>query len=77
MTCHLVERVSAAAHVAGFTDTIGSVLQAAHNSSQMLTLEVTETALLRDRERALLVLTDLKDMGVSLPSTISAPATRR
>jgi len=50
----------------GFTDTIGSVLQAAHNSSQMLTLEVTETALLRDRERALLVLTDLKDMGVRL-----------
>ena len=32
----------------------------------MLTLDVTEAAFLQDRERALLVLKDLKDMGVRL-----------
>jgi diguanylate cyclase (GGDEF)-like protein len=51
---------------AGFADTISDVLDSAPGSPSLLTLEVTESVFVRDGERALLILNDLKDLGVSL-----------
>ncbi|MFZ1997144.1 MAG: EAL domain-containing protein, partial [Solirubrobacteraceae bacterium] len=51
---------------AGFADTISDVLDSAPSDPGLLTLEVTESVFVRDGERALLILNDLKDLGVSL-----------
>jgi diguanylate cyclase (GGDEF)-like protein len=51
---------------AGFADTVAAVLDPSSMAPGRLTLEITESVFLRDGERALLVLNDLKDMGVML-----------
>ena len=51
---------------AGFADTVAEVLDSARTDPRLLTLEVTESVFARDGERALFVLNDLKDMGVTL-----------
>ncbi len=51
---------------ASFADSIGDVLNLAPGRPDLLTLEVTESVFVRDGERALAVLNDLKDMGVTL-----------
>jgi EAL domain-containing protein (putative c-di-GMP-specific phosphodiesterase class I) len=50
----------------GFADTVAAVLDRSVADHGRLTLEVTESVFVRDRERALFVLNDLKDMGVML-----------
>jgi diguanylate cyclase (GGDEF)-like protein len=51
---------------AGFADTVADLLDGDADSAGLLTLEVTESVFVRDGERALLALNDLKDMGVRL-----------
>jgi len=51
---------------AGFVGTVAAVLDAASTDPGLLTLEVTESVFFRDDERALVVLNDLRDMGVKL-----------
>jgi EAL domain-containing protein (putative c-di-GMP-specific phosphodiesterase class I) len=51
---------------AGFVGTVASLLEATLADPGSLTLEMTESFLVRDRDRALIVLNDLKDLGVSL-----------
>ncbi len=51
---------------AGFADSVAAVLRATSTDPALLTLEVTETVFVRDRERALIVLDDLKTAGVKL-----------
>lgn len=51
---------------AGFTGTIAAVLEASGTDPGLLTLEVTESVFVRDAERALVVLNELKDLGVML-----------
>jgi diguanylate cyclase (GGDEF)-like protein len=51
---------------AGFVDTVAAVLDATETDGAMLTLEVTERVLVHDEERAIIVLDDLKDIGVKL-----------
>jgi diguanylate cyclase (GGDEF)-like protein len=50
----------------GFVDSVTSALKATSTDPKLLTLEVTETVFVRDRERALIVLDDLKGVGVKL-----------
>ena len=51
---------------AGFADTVAEVLAASRSDPGLLTLEVTESVFVRDGERALGVLNDLKDLGLML-----------
>jgi diguanylate cyclase (GGDEF)-like protein len=51
---------------AGFVGTVASLLATTPLDPGSLTLEMTESFLVRDRDRALIVLNDLKDLGVSL-----------
>jgi diguanylate cyclase (GGDEF)-like protein len=51
---------------AGFADTVAAVLDSGSARPGLLTLEVTESVFVRDGERALFVLNDLKDIGVKL-----------
>jgi len=51
---------------AGFTQTVAELLDNAATEPSLLTLEVTESVFLHDDERALIVLSDLKDIGVKL-----------
>jgi diguanylate cyclase (GGDEF)-like protein len=51
---------------AGFADTVAAVLDGGSTRPGLLTLEVTESVFVRDGERALFVLNDLKDIGVKL-----------
>ncbi len=51
---------------AGFADTVAAVLDSGSIRPGLLTLEVTESVFVRDGERALFVLNDLKDIGVKL-----------
>ena len=65
----LAMSVNVSAHqlmMAGFAATVAAVLATDHSDPRLLTLEVTESALVRDTERALVVLNDLKDIGVLL-----------
>jgi diguanylate cyclase (GGDEF)-like protein len=50
----------------GFADTVAAVLARTLTDPGRLTLEITESVFVRDGERALFVLNDLKDMGVML-----------
>ncbi len=49
-----------------FTATVGSVLSETGTDPALVTLEMTESVFVQDTERALLVLSDLKDLGVKL-----------
>ena len=51
---------------ASFPDTVAAVLQAENTDPKLLTLEVTESVFVRDSKRALIVLNDLKDLGVMI-----------
>jgi diguanylate cyclase (GGDEF)-like protein len=51
---------------AGFCARLAALLDAGRSPSRLLMLEVTENIFVRDTERALLVLRDLKAMGVGL-----------
>ena len=50
----------------GFAQSVEDVLGAGEADHPLLTLEVTESVFVRDSNRALVVLNDLKDMGVTL-----------
>jgi EAL domain-containing protein (putative c-di-GMP-specific phosphodiesterase class I) len=49
-----------------FSTTVASVLADTHTAPELVTLEVTESVFLRDSERALKALNDLKALGVML-----------
>jgi diguanylate cyclase (GGDEF)-like protein len=51
---------------AGFARSVASILDATSTRPDLLTLEVTETAFARDRDRALIVLDELKAIGINL-----------
>jgi EAL domain-containing protein (putative c-di-GMP-specific phosphodiesterase class I) len=50
----------------GFADTVETVFNRTSTDPSRLTLEVTESVFVRDGDRALFVLNDLKDIGVKL-----------
>jgi EAL domain-containing protein (putative c-di-GMP-specific phosphodiesterase class I) len=52
--------------LAGFAASVAAVLATDHTDPRLLTLEMTESVFIRDAERALVVLHDLKDIGVLL-----------
>jgi diguanylate cyclase (GGDEF)-like protein len=51
---------------AGFAATVEAVLASSDTPARLLTLEITESVFISDSQRALLVLDDLKDLGVTL-----------
>jgi diguanylate cyclase (GGDEF)-like protein len=51
---------------AGFAAAISRVLELAPGAAELLTLEVTERVFVRDEQRALVVLAELKQLGVTL-----------
>jgi EAL domain-containing protein (putative c-di-GMP-specific phosphodiesterase class I) len=51
---------------AGFAQTVAGVLDSACVDPALLTLEVTESVFVRDEQRALVVLAELKQLGVTL-----------
>jgi diguanylate cyclase (GGDEF)-like protein len=51
---------------AGFASSVAAVIDATATDPGQLTLEVTESVFVRDEERALIVLDELKDIGVNL-----------
>jgi EAL domain-containing protein (putative c-di-GMP-specific phosphodiesterase class I) len=51
---------------AGFSDTVEAVLDSTSTDPRLLTLEITESVFVRDAERAVFVLNDLRDIGVRL-----------
>jgi diguanylate cyclase (GGDEF)-like protein len=51
---------------AGFTDSVATVLDTTSTKPELMTLEVTESVLFRDQQRALVVLDQLTDLGVNL-----------
>jgi diguanylate cyclase (GGDEF)-like protein len=50
----------------GFSETVAAVLASTSTDPALLTLEVTESVFVRDENRALVVLGELKDTGVNL-----------
>ena len=50
----------------GFTTTVAIILSETGVDPSMLSLEVTESVLVRDDDRALVILNDLKELGVSI-----------
>ena len=61
--------VNVSAHqfmAAGFTETIAKVLDRTSTDPGLLTLEVTESVFVRDQQRAVVVLNEIKDIGVKL-----------
>lgn len=50
----------------GFAHSVAAILDIASTDPAMLTLEVTERVFVHDEERALIVLSDLKEIGVKL-----------
>jgi diguanylate cyclase (GGDEF)-like protein len=68
-TDQLVMSVNVSSHQlmsAGFVDSVAAVLDATGTDGAMLTLEVTERVLVGDEERAIIVLGQLRDIGVKL-----------
>ena len=51
---------------AGFADSVATVLDTTGTRPELMTLEVTESVLVRDQARALVVLDQLTDLGVNL-----------
>jgi diguanylate cyclase (GGDEF)-like protein len=61
--------VNVSAHqfmAAGFAQTVATVLERTATDPGLLTLEVTESVFVRDQQRAVVVLNELKDIGVKL-----------
>jgi diguanylate cyclase (GGDEF)-like protein len=68
-TDDLAVSVNVSAHqlmTAGFVDIVEAVLDSASTDARLLILETTESVFVREGERALGVLNDLKDVGVQL-----------
>jgi diguanylate cyclase (GGDEF)-like protein len=66
---HLAMSVNVSAHQfmsAGFAEAVAGVLAGASTDPGLLTLEVTESVFVRDEDRALVVLDELKQIGVRL-----------
>lgn len=51
---------------AGFTESVADVLEETSTRPELVTLEVTESVLVRDQQRTLVVLDQLADLGVNL-----------
>jgi diguanylate cyclase (GGDEF)-like protein len=65
----LAVSINVSAHqlmAAGFAETVAAVLESASFDAESLTLEMTESVFVRDRQRALVVLNELKELGVML-----------
>jgi diguanylate cyclase (GGDEF)-like protein len=65
----LAVSVNVSAHqlmAAGFVETVEAMLNTTSADPGLLTLEVTESVFVRDAQRALFVLNDLRDIGVKL-----------
>ena len=60
---------------AGFAEMVSDVLTATHTNPGRLTLEITESVFVQDPDRALVVLDELKQIGVGGRSTTSEPVT--
>jgi len=60
------QRVRAPVHGGRFTETIAKVLDRTSTDPGLLTLEVTESVFVRDQQRAVVVLNEIKDIGVKL-----------
>ncbi len=61
--------INASAHqfmAAGFAQSVADALASTNTDPASLTLEVTESVFVRDEERALIVLAELKDVGIKL-----------
>ncbi len=61
--------VNVSAHqimAAGFAPSVAGVLQSTSTDPGLLTLEVTESVFVRDEQRAIVVLNELKELGVTL-----------
>ena len=61
--------VNVSAHqfmTAGFAQTVATMLERTATDPGLLTLEVTESVFVRDQQRAVVVLNELKDIGVKL-----------
>ena len=61
--------VNVSAHqfmTAGFAQTVATMLERTATDPGLLTLEVTESVFVRDQQRAVVVLNELKDIGVTL-----------
>jgi diguanylate cyclase (GGDEF)-like protein len=61
--------VNVSAHqlmTAGFAETVATVLESTSTDPGLLTLEVTESVFVRDEQRALVVLNELRELGVKL-----------
>ena len=61
--------VNVSAHqfmAAGFAQTVATMLERTATDPGLLTLEVTESVFVRDQQRAVVVLNELKDIGVTL-----------
>ena len=66
---HVALSVNVSAHQfmsAGFAEVVAGVLARTSTDPRLLTLEVTESVFVRDQDRALVVLDELKDIGVRL-----------
>jgi diguanylate cyclase (GGDEF)-like protein len=66
---HLAMSVNVSAHQlmsAGFAKTLASVLESSSTDPGLLTLEMTESVFIRDGRRAMVVLEELKEIGVKL-----------
>ena len=62
---------------AGLPDRIAVALERWGVAPSRLIIEVTESSVMTDPKRAATVLAQLRRIGVSSPSTTTAPATRR
>jgi EAL domain-containing protein (putative c-di-GMP-specific phosphodiesterase class I) len=65
----LVMTVNISAHqllAPGFVSTVEAIIARTHTKGEHLCLDVTESALVQDAERALTVLTQLKELGTSI-----------
>lgn len=59
-----------------FLSVLQTVLDETGIEPHRLELEVTEMAMMQDRDRAAFILDSIAEMAFPLPSTILAPATR-
>jgi EAL domain-containing protein (putative c-di-GMP-specific phosphodiesterase class I) len=50
----------------GFAHSVAAILDAAETDPELLTLEVTESVFVHDEERAIIVFSALKDIGIKL-----------
>jgi len=64
--CHVGQRFHVPVNVRRIRETVAAVLDSTSTNPGLLTLEVTESVFVRDEQRALVVLGELKKIGVNL-----------